>query len=82
MIERHKKWVCEYHGGGVYVYNRENLILEQYPFEVKQASKGRGVLIKGIQRFGGQGRFSLPAAAIFGRAWTRARGLHCADKGR
>ena len=73
------------------MYNRENLILEQYPFEVKQASKGRGVLIcdtsmglkiKGIQRCGGQGRFSLPAAAIFGRAWTRARGLHCADKGR
>ena len=27
------------------MYNRENLILEQYPFEVKQASKGRGVLI-------------------------------------
>lgn len=27
------------------MYNRENLILEQYPFEVKQTSKGRGALI-------------------------------------
>ncbi len=45
MIERHKKWTCEYHGGGVYVYNRENLILEQYPFEVRQTAKGRGALI-------------------------------------
>lgn len=45
MIERHKKWTCEYHGGGVYVFNRENLILEQYPFEVKQTAKGRGALI-------------------------------------
>ncbi len=45
MIERHKKWTCDYHGGGVYVYNRENLILEQYPFEVKQTTKGRGALI-------------------------------------
>ena len=45
MIERHKKWTCDYHGGGVYVYNRENLILEQYPFEVKQTAKGRGALI-------------------------------------
>lgn len=27
------------------MYNRENLILEQYPFEVKQAFKGRGALI-------------------------------------
>jgi len=27
------------------VYNRENLILEQYPFEVKQTVKGRGALI-------------------------------------
>lgn len=27
------------------MYNRENLILEQYPFEVKQTTKGRGALI-------------------------------------
>lgn len=27
------------------MYNRENQILEQYPFEVKQTMKGRGVLI-------------------------------------
>lgn len=27
------------------MYNRENLILEQYPFEVKQTAKGRGALI-------------------------------------
>lgn len=27
------------------MYNRENLILEQYPFEVKQTSKGRGALL-------------------------------------
>lgn len=27
------------------MYNRENLILEQYPFEVKQTVKGRGALI-------------------------------------
>jgi len=27
------------------VYNRENQILEQYPFEVKQTVKGRGALI-------------------------------------
>lgn len=27
------------------MYNRENLILEQYPFEVKQTSKGRGAWI-------------------------------------
>ena len=45
MIERHKKSACEYHCGGVCVYNRENLILEQYPFEVKQTAKGRGALI-------------------------------------
>lgn len=27
------------------MYNRENLILEQYPFEVRQTAKGRGALI-------------------------------------
>ena len=27
------------------LYNRENQILEQYPFEVKQTVKGRGALI-------------------------------------
>lgn len=27
------------------MYNRENLILEQYPFEIKQTAKGRGALI-------------------------------------
>lgn len=27
------------------MYNRENLILEQYPFEVKQTMKGRGALL-------------------------------------
>ena len=27
------------------MYNRENLILEQYPFEVRQTFKGRGALL-------------------------------------
>ena len=40
MIERHlEKWRLSY--GGVFVYNRIEPMLEQYPFVVNQIHKGR-----------------------------------------
>lgn len=45
MYRKTQEINCEYDVEGFCVYNRENQILEQYPFEVKQTIKGRGALI-------------------------------------